>query len=261
MTRNTHLLGAAIFAVCALPIAAQAQAIPVSADVSGGYSYLDTTGGGGHLNDGNINGAVMVPLGASHFNVQVNGAYDGLSGSGVSGHIDNISGTVFYEAPIGRIGATVGYGGLNAGVFGFSGSVTDTTFGGFGEIYDADKATAGVKGGDIRIAGSDVGFVGGKLTGYFVRDLGLDATIDYASVSGVHATSYGVQGEYLVSEKMPISVFAGYNYATIGSVSGHANVFSVGLKVYFGKGGALVDRQRSGPDQWGADQSVARLLF
>lgn len=262
MTKTIFLSAAAMAASALWLTPVLAEPLTPSAYVSGGYSYLDTSGGGGHLNDGNVNAAALLPLGA--LNIQVNGAYDGLSGSGASGHIDNVSGSVFYGNTMGRIGATVGYGdiGAGSGVLGISGGTTDTTFGGFGELYGRDTLTVGVKGGDIHVSGTDVAFVGGEVTGYVLPDLALRGSIDYAKVNDVHATSYGVRGEYLISERVPISVFAAYNYADVGGLSGHANIFSVGLTIYLGSGhGSLLQHQRSGPDVWGADQSLARLLF
>lgn len=63
---------------------------------------------------------------------------------------------------------------------------------------------------------------------------------------------WSIQGEWLVSEQTPVSIFAGYENSDF-SGTGHVNTWFIGVKLYTNPNGPapLVDRQRNGAATWG----------
>jgi hypothetical protein len=62
-----------------------------------------------------------------------------------------------------------------------------------------------------------------------------------------------METEYLFSERLPVSIFAGYTLASPSGVgSTDVNLFFVGLKIYADErtSRTLVDRQRNGTLGW-----------
>ena len=102
----------------------------------------------------------------------------------------------------------------------------------------------------------------GEVAGYVIPDLMLQGQVEYDAISGVSQTTVGLNSEYLVSRKVPVSVWAGYEYNNL-SLEGEnvgENTVKVGVKFYFGAHGApLVDRHRTGVDSWGAAPFDLRL--
>jgi len=247
------LAGACAVAVCTLWFG-QASADP-TATLGGGYSYSDIGGVSGHVNDWSVNGSVAVPV-APNWTVQADGAYDNFSGTGGgSVHSDQIGGSVYWTGAKGRIGATANYN-----EFGGSGaSIHFENYGAFGVLYPTDRITVGLKGGDLTSSGFSAGYVGGEVIGYPTPDLALSGTIDYTSINSVHITSYGAHAEYLVSHTLPVAVTGGYSYSDV--TGGHLNTYMIGLKIYFGGKGSLVEHQRTGDETWGTKQSALTFLF
>lgn len=256
---------AAALGVFGFSTANAAAPAPVpQATVAFNYSYVDLGSGIGHVND--LGGAVagVLPLGTSHFSMQIDGAYNNLSQSGFSISDWSVDGALSWRGSRGRVGANVGYD--TASVPGF-GNFSTTTYGAYGEWYAADRITVGVKGGGVTLnafGGSATGgYAGGQLVGYAMPDLALSAKVDYSGFSNGHIVSGGVKAEYLVSQSFPVSVFAGYTYSELNSFgSVRSNTFSVGAKYHFGaKGASLLDRQRDGVDDWGPNSSAQSILF
>jgi hypothetical protein len=254
---NTKLIVAASAAALGLALAGQASADP-TATLGGGYDYTTLSGASGHLNDWNVNGSVSAPV-YQDLHLQGDASYQDYTGSsgGGSAHTTYVSGTAFWQFAKGRIGATAGYNELGESG---AGSVHFENYGAFGVFYPSNQVTLGIKGGALTGSGLNASYEGGEIVGYATPNLAFSGTIDNASISSAHITTYGVKGEYLVSQSTPIAVNAGYTYTDL-SGHFHLNTYLVGVKFYFGKGGTLVDHQRNGDETWGTKQSALTFIF
>ncbi len=268
-----HLFGAAAVAALGALWLTPAIAAPVvtSGDVSGGYNYTSVNNSGGNSNDWTVNGSGVVPLG-TNWAAQGNLGYSSISGSGQSENNTYGIASGFYANAMGRLGASVGYSQLNA----HNVTVDVTSYGGFADWYANNQFTLSVRGGGISGTGHSQGtsanlsgadYVGGQVVGYVQPNLALSGTIDYLDIpiagTSIQTTSYRVGGEYLLSQSMPLAVSAGYSYETVNVLgfNADANVFSIGLKYYFGGNGSLEDHQRSGTESWGVASPVQNLQF
>jgi hypothetical protein len=229
--------------------------------VGADYSYL---GLNDHLGNANVYGAELggvVPLEPnSPFSLQVTGAYHRVDSHDLGGNDWNVGGAFAWSQPWGRVGANLGY--TNDSLAGVGGEITN--YGVYGE-YFADRFTVGARGGGATGSANAFGFstgsqtggyVGGEAIGYAMPDLAVRGTIGWVGIDQLHQFTAGVHGEYLFSQTTPISGWVGYDYADLGAdgFSIHGNTFSVGLKYYFGGGGSLQHRQRTGVDDWGPSQ-------
>jgi len=269
---HVKFLGAAaVVALSSLTVsAALAGPITTSGTVDGGYSYVDANGGGGHANDWNINGAVVVPV-TPNLAVQANGGYNYLQGSGDHQDAGNGVASLIYNDHWGRVGASVGYAQLTE-----DGLRADATnYGVFGDWYADDRITLSARGGGLsgslhgfgaRANYSGAYYVGGQAVAYALPDLGFTGTIDYVNLGsrGINfrTTDYGVGVEYLLSKDVPVSVGAGYTYTdeNFAGDSFNTNTFSLRVKYYFGAHGSLVDHQRTGSENWGASAPIQNLF-
>ena len=237
--------------------AAGAAAADPTATVSGGYTQIKASNIGAiKFDDWGIGAAVQAPV-APNWNVQGDAAYDTLNATGASGHTATVGGAAFWAGTHGRLGATVAYN-----EFGVSSTLTHfTTYGAFGVLYASNQVTVGLKGGGLSGAGSTASYGGGEIIGYATPNVAISGAIDGLTTGSTHFSSYGVRGEMLPAPATPVSLFGGYTYQAIGPI--HFNVYSVGLKVYFGgpKGESLVDRHRTGVETWGTARPNLKLLF
>jgi hypothetical protein len=231
-------------------------AVVPQAVIGGDYSHVWLNRGLGDANIYGVNLGGITPLGGD-FRGQVAGGYHRLDASGGGADEWNVAGTVAMSLPVGRIGANVGY--VDAGLSGISGHVTN--YGVYGEYYASPAVTLGLRGGGLTASANafgfggsrDGGYVGGEGIGYLTPNFAARATIGYVGVAGGHQWTAGVHGEYLLSEKTPLSAWVGYDYANLGGngFSVRGNTLSVGLKFYLGGGGSLEQHQRTGEDDWG----------
>jgi hypothetical protein len=238
--------GVGAAAICAA-FHGQAMADP-SATLGGGYADSNIHGLG-DLHDWNINGSLAAPV-APAWTLQADGSYDNLTGSGAGTiHLTNVNGSAYWSAAKGRIGVSLGYSDFGTN---HSSSVNWASYSAFGLYYPTDQITLGLRAGGVSGSGISGSYVGGRATAYATPNLALNADID--SINALHRTitHYGVGGEYLFSETVPISLTLGYSRANLSSASIHIDKYMVGLKIYFGgKAASLVDRQRSGVETWG----------
>lgn len=250
---------AAATAVSAQPAASPDNAVVTQGVVGGDYSYVGLNDGLGHANVYGAELGGITPLN-SDFSAQVTGGYHRVDSNGFGGNDWDVAGTVAWTRPWGRLGANVGY--TNDSLAGVGGELTN--YGVYGE-YFGDRFTLGGRGGGATGSASAFGFgtgsqtggyVGGEAIGYALPNLAVKGTVGYVGIDSGHQWTAGVHGEYLFSEATPISGWVGYDYTDLGgdgfSVKG--NTFSVGLKYYFGGGGSLQHRQRTGVDDWGPSQ-------
>jgi hypothetical protein len=235
-----------------------------SATVQGDYSNISAGSGGGSANSwgGAASGAFDLWSGLK---LQVDGGYQGINVSCGSNIDDwNVNGALFWQSGWGRLGATGGYNGFSG-----IGNINITTYGGFAEWYAAPMFTVGVKGGGASANSGGFGsgsadYVGGEAVFYAMPNLALNANIDYFSAGhSENITNYGGTVEWLVSEHVPVSVYGGYTYSDISGSSTHLSTWTVGLKFYLNGNGAstLVDRQRTGNANWGAETNLIDAVF
>ena len=242
--------------------AAAPAAVP-QGTISFDYNYSDY-GSGVHLDQIGGGGSAVLPLGSSPFSVQIDGGYHNLTLRGSSGNVTDgdVDGAISWRLPKGRAGLTVGYDAKTlAGT-----TLNFTNYGVYGEWYPIAPVTLGVKGGGVTLSagGSTTGvYAGGEIVGYAMPNLALSASVDYTGFNGLSFSGGGVKAEYLVSQSIPISVFAGYTYTNIQSFGGiQSNTFSIGAKYYFGaRGSTLVEHHRDGADNWGPSSIGQSLGF
>jgi hypothetical protein len=228
--------------------------------VSGGYSYagLNQALGRANVYGGTVGG--IVPFSDS-FSGQVTGGYQRLEVTGGGANDWNVSGAVAWDRSQGRLGVNVGYSSLGVSNAA-SGAVTN--YGVYGSYYAGDLFTLGARAGGVT-AGNVLGFSGAKTGGYAggeavayaTPNIAVRGTVGYVGISGGRQWTAGVHGEALLSERTPISAWAGYDYGSVSNngFSINGNTFSVGLTYYLGGGGSLRTHQRTGEDDW----SVAPL--
>ncbi|MBI3678353.1 MAG: hypothetical protein HY243_17215 [Proteobacteria bacterium] len=246
MKVRTAILGAvSALALSAVP----ALASNFSGTLSG--DYANVSGLGSSANIWGVSGSGVFDV-ASNWAIGLDAGYHNFNGSGFNTNLWNVSGNAFYRAANGRIGAVLGYDSTDNGIFG---SFHTTNYGGGGEWFASNMFTLAAKGGGFSGGfGLNGYYAGGAVTVYAMPDLGFSASYDYTSFGhGLHEDDWSVQGEWLVSEATPISVYGGYQGSTInlfGSTT--ANTWFVGLRLYTNGDGSmtLVDRQRNGTLGW-----------
>lgn len=209
--------------------------------ITGQFLYLDVQGFGVSIKG--LGGEAKFGLGAGlHVQAQASYNYATLPGN----HITNwsIGGAPYWESEMGRVGVVANH--YQAHYFGFTGS--STTFGGFAEYYANPYFTFGVKGGGYT-GDLDGSYAGAQVVGYVFPDFALTGAFTYIRANRLGSqTDLSVQGEYLLSQDVPVSVFVGYSYGDVSNGGGRNHKAMVGVRVYLNSDGytALVDRQRHG---------------
>ena len=247
MRRNAILMTVSALAMLSAP--ALADDLDFAGALTGLYSHV-----GSDAPDANIwsvNGAAKIGLGDTGLNAELDLGHNHASISNVNANSWNVGGALFYKAEEGRVGANINY--TEAKVLGLKAHVTN--YGGFGEYFASDMFTLGAKlggfGGSLNGFGLHANgiYVGAGVTGYVFPNFGLTASLSFTNVNSLfQETDLGLQGEYLISEEIPVSAFAGYTYSDISNGGGNANTVFVGLRLYTNTvgGTTLVERQRNG---------------
>jgi hypothetical protein len=237
--RTLALSGACALALSAVPMsAALAQ---FSGTLSGDYASIHVPGTSANSWGGNGQGTFGL---GSNWSVELDAGYHNITASGAN--VDNwtVAGDAFWTGMSGRAGAQVGY----IDTSGSGTSLHATNYGGIGEWWASPNVTVSGKAGGFTASGSTNGYyAGGAVTGYIHSNFSLSGGIDYTHIAHLgNETDYTAQGEYLVSQTTPISVFGGYTYSEITGL--HINTWFVGLRFYCdGPGaGTLSDRQHTG---------------
>jgi hypothetical protein len=240
----------ALFAsACAFALAAPASA-QFAGQVGAGYSHINAD----HININDLNASLAAEsaLFDTDFHLQANMTYSNLAvhDAPVTGNEWSGGGTAFWATDMFRAGVTANDDTIHFGPR--ESSEHETSFGGFGEWF-CGAFTAGLKAGDISGSGA---YVGGEGAFYAMPNLALTGTIDYSGASHTHETDFTPQVEYLFSDEIPVSLYAGYTYASASGFgsSGNGNAFFVGLHLYVNSNGAtgLIGRQRTGTVGWGS---------
>ncbi|MBI3678352.1 MAG: hypothetical protein HY243_17210 [Proteobacteria bacterium] len=261
MKVRTAVLGAVSALALSAVSATGALATDFSGNVSGDYANLNT--GGFNANMWGATGSGVFDV-DSDWNVGLDAAYHNLNASGVSVNSWTIDGNAFYHAAQGRAGVVVGYNSSDTGGFG---NFHVTNYGVAGDWFAGKMWTLSAKAGAFNGSFSLKGYyVGAAATAYVMPDLGLSVAYDYTHFNhGLNENDWTLQGEWLVSEATPISVYGGYQGTTIhGFGSTSFNTWFVGLRWYCNGDGSttLVDRQRNGTLGWsGSFSPLITKLF
>jgi hypothetical protein len=252
-TMRTKLLVSACAVTIAAAFAGSAMAAQPSGSIGAGYGYTDANGGGGHLNDWNVDGSVYVPI-DPQWAVQVDANYHGLSASGGGGsiHTDNASVSGMWNQSWGRIGATAGTNEIG----GSGSSTTFQNYGAFGVFYPSSQLTLGAKAGQLSGSGSHLDYYGAEVIGYATPNVALSASVDNVHQSGTNLTSYSVGGEWQPTAQPWTAALTYDNTKSFGTT---LNTYGIRLKWYFGAGSNLAQRQREGAETWGTKQTALRF--
>jgi hypothetical protein len=143
-----------------------------------------------------------------------------------------------------------------------------TNGGGFMEWYLADAITVAAKAGYLSSGGTQQGghghYLAGQGTFYAMPNLAVSMSVNWAQVitggsaiqgnplcarncmMGLNGVSYALEGEWLTSEALGLSVIGSYAYVSSNDLKQEYNssIWRVGLKYYTGMG-SLVDRHRN----------------
>jgi len=241
--------------VAGLMLGATALATPAFAQPPAGFAgtlsaqYGQWSTSGVTADQWGLNGQAAFGL-APQIGAELDAGYSNLSDHG-SFDTWNIGGHAFWAPDMGRVGATVQYQASNGGGL----DVHGTNYGAFGEYFASNAVTLGLNGGGYSASAgfagfsgsSDGGYVGGGVIGYVIPNLALTGQINYLGLDGGNLTSFGVQGEWMFSESLPLSGFVGYTYTDVSNGGGHINQWFLGIKFYTdGNGATLVEKQRNG---------------
>ena len=163
-----------------------------------------------------------------------------------------VGGSLYWAPVWGRLGGALHYNAADISDF----TIEVAHFGGFVEWFVGNFVTLGAKAGGIGYSVDDSdsesgGYVGGALTGYIMPNLALTGNIDFQSLDDVDwdTTTYGIGGEFLVSEAVPISIFGSYTRSNseIAGFDFDTDTWMIGLRIYTnGNGATLVERHRNG---------------
>jgi len=253
-TLIASLLASAAFA--ASP--ALADGTDFSGLLGGDYAHLSADHGFGDANVWGVTGSGVVNFGTPGLAAEGDAGYQNFSGNG-SSNLWNVDGSLFWRMPEGRIGGVIGYDSAS------NGGGHTTNYGGFGEWFAGSSFTLGAKGGGFNASfHSDGYYAGGNLTGYVIPDFALSGGIDYTHFNHfTNETDWNLRAEYLLSERVPVSIWGGYTNSNLSNGGPDINAFLVGVNLYFnGNGGtSLVDRQRDGAARWGTSFAPIGITF
>ena len=183
----------------------------------------------------------------------------------------NLGGSLFWAGPGSRFGVNINYNTLtdfgsqtNGGVFTewYFGNITAQAKGGCSGRRHGGRRTRNYLGAELR-----------RIFHAEFRDL--SASVAWADLitSATHAgpcygptcgrrnlihTDFGIEGEFLVSETFPVSIYGGYQF-TDASISANVsnphpgrrsdfstNTFYIGVRYYMGGQGTLIEHHRNG---------------
>lgn len=262
-------LAAAFALACALPASAFAAAdlSGFSGLIDGGFAYtrvpvLKLQVDADHYN---FKGSLLYTFDNPGFGIQLDAQDDiYFAIKHNEANLWSAGGSVFWRDNKGTIGLTGSYFAVDAPATPlFSGKKSIENYGFFGEYYVLKTLTLQFKGGGTT---GGVGYAslyaGGGLNWYEEPWLVFHLGMNFTSYTSAHDwTNVNSSIEYLPFYSLPVSLYAGYDYANVSS-SRYASTFFAGLKFHFGPGTTLADYDRTGPLQWtGNSTPGANLKF
>jgi hypothetical protein len=225
--RNVKFLSVLFASACAVVLAAPASA-HFSGTLGGGYAHISADGF--TVNGWNANGAFAVSSSDDAFNFQGDAGYANISVDSVSQNDLNGGLAAFWRNDKFRAGASGAYSAFNVGN-------TETkhliNYGGFGEWFPGIFTLGAKVGGFTGSDGAGGLYLGGETAAYPLPNLALSATVDYADFNasgGFHDVDVSPQVEWLFSEEIPVSVYAGYTYVAVSNLPS-GNIFFAGLRL------------------------------
>ena len=281
MSRTAKLLGT-------VSVVATLAAGPASADTLMGFAgmfdaaysntsldddedFFGTTNADDSISTFSFGAAIAFPIDEiAGFNWELNAAYGTSSGDEFSFITWDFGGSLFWAGPGSRFWANIQYNTLTD-----FGSLTNGGI--FAEWYLGNFTIQG-KGGFLWGSGTPNGgrgnYLGGAVTGYFVPNFAITGAVAWADLitgasqgfacfgptcgrRNVIHTDFSLQGEFLVSDAFPVSIYGGYTF-TDASVSENVsnpltpevefntNTFFIGVRYYMGGMGTLIDHHRNG---------------
>jgi hypothetical protein len=234
------LAGASVLAVLTFSAAAQAQPMPTFGGFAWGqYSAGDADGFDADVWSGGASAAFGI---FQNINLQGDiGFHTTDFGGGTDLDVWTFGGSAFWRGPGFAFGANIGNASFEIDPFDYD----VMNYGAFGEFYAGNMFTLFALGGGLNgDGGYDGTYVGGGATAYPIPNLSVTGSINYSDFDNGDGTEYGIGGEFLFSEVLPVTVYGGYNRTESGSID--VDVWTVGLRVLFGGVGTLAERDRSG---------------
>ena len=276
MSKSTKLLGTvSVLATLAAGPAAADTLMGFAGMADASYTHVSLSSDSGYGSDSSnsfgLGAAIAFPVEEiANLNWQLDGNYVSTSYDPGSSITWNLGGSLFLAYANSRFGINVNYNTLTD-----YGSLTNG--GAFAEWYFGN-VTAQAKGGWLWGGGTPSGgrgnYLGAGIAGYFMPNLAISASVSwadlvtsatqfwpcYGSTCGrrdLNHTDFGIEGEFLVSETLPVSIYLGYMY-TDASISENVanpyltsddwntNTFYIGLRYYMGGQGTLIEHHRNG---------------
>jgi hypothetical protein len=258
------LLAAGIFGQARAADVVPATTPGIAGTIGGGYQYTDfggDLGGGADISADSFfgDGAVVMPLSDSMFNVQIDGAYNNHRLT---------DGTDDFTLEVWHAGGALFYRDTSWGLFGLDGAIggisvdgesIDTYRAGVrGEAYLGDTATLSARAGytNLSVSGNHIDGPYGELGAsfYLMPNLALRPEFEYVhlSVGGDSADLYsvGAEAELGLDELtgVPVALFGGGRYWDLSADGANINETQgfVGIRIYFGSGNTLIDHHRGG---------------
>lgn len=194
--------------------------------------------------DYQVDGAVLYAFDYPGFAVQLGGTatLSRLADNSVAGW--QLNADAFWRDAKGTVGLTVGGGSMAF----FSDAMAARSYGAFGEWYALDALTVRIKGGAASTGDLGGGaYAGAGVEYYLLPDLGLTVEGNYANLRDIRIKSGDIWAEYLLSQRIPVSIRLGYRYSEIAS--DHAKTYMVRLAYRFGEG-SLSTLDRTGALVW-----------
>jgi hypothetical protein len=212
-----------------------------------------------------LGGSAAMPLSTlDGLNAQFDASYTHNWADHASREDWNFGGSAFWAGMDGRIGINGSYSNYNR-----LGHLTNG--GAFAEWYFGPLTVMG-KGGWLSSGGASFGghgnYLGAGVTGYVMPDLAITGGLQWGDIvtgtgcqtcgrGDLRATAWEIAAEFLFSEDLGLSGYAGYTYQDnkgfgkdplthlFVTEETHDNIWRVGLRWYTG-GGSLSDRHRNG---------------
>jgi hypothetical protein len=160
-------------------------------------------------------------------------------------------------------------------VSGVSADIHLTNYGAFAEYYVGRLVTLGVKGGGLSgsldlsatglgsgSANSNGDYASGAITVYPFANLAFTGEYDYGHINRLgNENSWSADVEWMFSESVPVSIYAGYENTKLGSGGPTTDTWLVGVKFYTDTQGPapLETRQRGGAAAWGTSFGIPGL--
>ncbi len=254
MSYKSLLSAAVIATVSAAP--ALADNLDFAGTLTGKYSNVNPSVSQS-LNQWNLDGQAILGLGDG-FSLQLNAGYVATETRSFDTDQWNLGGSVLYTESFGRVGANFGWSEASN----TWDSYGQYNYGLFGEYFAADYLTVGAKAG--MFSGKlDGHYFGANLTGYALPNLSFTGSVDHAQINRIaHDTIYTLQGEYLVSDDLPISFFAGYSYTQFTNYAGNQKTFFLGLRFFMNSNATtLVEHHRTGTVGALSNYGVSNIIY